>query len=85
MEAMAVALAPHNIRSNAIAVGAVRTELRYWAEQSNPDALWEKMAANNPLKRVATPEDVARAVHTIVDSPFWNGNLIYVDGGEHLI
>jgi NAD(P)-dependent dehydrogenase (short-subunit alcohol dehydrogenase family) len=85
MRAMAIALAPHNIRSNAVGVGAVRTELRYWAEQPDPDVLWEELAAKNPLKRVTTPQDVARAVQTIVDTPFWNGNLIYVDGGEQLL
>jgi NAD(P)-dependent dehydrogenase (short-subunit alcohol dehydrogenase family) len=84
MRAMAVALAPFNIRSNAVGVGAVRTELRYWADQPDPDALWQKLATENPMKRVTTSDDVARAVQTIVDMPFWNGNLIYVNGGEHL-
>ena len=55
--------------------------------RSNDDALWRDLAERNPLGRVATPEDIAEAVWVLVNDPsrYLNGNVIYVNGGSHLI
>ena len=37
-----------------------------------------------PLQRSSTPEDVARAVHFLLDSPAITGTTLLVDGGQHL-
>jgi NAD(P)-dependent dehydrogenase (short-subunit alcohol dehydrogenase family) len=37
-----------------------------------------------PLQRSATPQDVARAVRYLVESPAITGSTLLVDGGQHL-
>jgi hypothetical protein len=37
-----------------------------------------------PLQRGSTPEDVARAVRFLVESPAITGTTLLVDGGQHL-
>ena len=37
-----------------------------------------------PLHHSSTPEDVARAVHFLLDSPAITGTTLLVDGGQHL-
>ncbi|MGE5117945.1 MAG: SDR family oxidoreductase [Betaproteobacteria bacterium] len=37
-----------------------------------------------PLGRASTPEDVARAVRFVVESPAVTGSTLLVDGGQHL-
>ncbi len=71
----------YGIRVNAICPGPVRTPL--WDKVGgNTDELWEKFAKENPLKRVATPEDVSRACLSLTEDPgkFLNSNLLFVNG-----
>jgi NAD(P)-dependent dehydrogenase (short-subunit alcohol dehydrogenase family) len=87
VKAMAAALAKYGIRTNGVGPTAVRTTLGYYAESNlTSDEAWEEIAKSNPLGRVATPEDVAQTVLAIVNNPtqFWNGNFIYVTGGDHI-
>jgi NAD(P)-dependent dehydrogenase (short-subunit alcohol dehydrogenase family) len=37
-----------------------------------------------PLGRSSTPEDVARAVRYVIESPAVTGTTLLVDGGQHL-
>jgi NAD(P)-dependent dehydrogenase (short-subunit alcohol dehydrogenase family) len=37
-----------------------------------------------PLARSSTPEDVARAVRFLIESPAITGTTLLVDGGQHL-
>jgi pteridine reductase len=43
-----------------------------------------RLAKRIPLRRVGSPEDVARAVRFLADSPFVDGVTLPVDGGRHL-
>lgn len=45
---------------------------------------FEAEAANVPLQRRATPEEIASAVRWLVDAPSVTGQMIAVDGGQHL-
>ncbi len=38
----------------------------------------------NPLQRTSTPQDVARAVRFLIESPAITGTNLLVDGGQHL-
>jgi NAD(P)-dependent dehydrogenase (short-subunit alcohol dehydrogenase family) len=38
----------------------------------------------NPLQRASTPQDVARAVRFLIESPAITGTNLLVDGGQHL-
>ena len=76
-EALALELAP-SVRVNGVAPGTV-----LWPESYTAGAR-RRLARRIPLRRVGAPEDVARAVRFLADSPFVTGALVPVDGGRHL-
>ena len=43
-----------------------------------------ELAGEIPLVRRPTPEDVARAVAFLAESESLTGQILYVDGGQHL-
>lgn len=75
----AVELAPHRIRVNCVAPGAVEVE-RTRLEMDDYAGTWGSVT---PLGRVGTPEDIARTVRFLAsdDSAFITGQTIWVDGG----
>ena len=75
----AVELAPHRIRVNCVAPGAVEVE-RTRMEADDYAGTW---SALTPLGRIGTPEDVARVVRFLVsdESGFVTGQTLWVDGG----
>ncbi|MFP3920979.1 MAG: SDR family oxidoreductase [Dichotomicrobium sp.] len=74
---MAQALAPR-IRVNAIAPGPVLQN----SYQSEAD--FAREWRTTPLERGATPEEIADAVVFILGAPAMTGQMIALDGGEHL-
>ncbi|MGH9110472.1 MAG: SDR family NAD(P)-dependent oxidoreductase, partial [Acidimicrobiales bacterium] len=78
---LAGALAPE-IRVNGVAPGWMVGE---WMEHQlgdNYDRLMERRAKMTPLKRVATPDDVAESMVSLaLGHPFVTGNIVVVDGG----
>jgi NAD(P)-dependent dehydrogenase (short-subunit alcohol dehydrogenase family) len=78
-KAMAVALAPHGIRVNAVGPGSVR---------SSPDAQTGRTEAaalaRTPLGRIAEPDEIAAiALFLISDAASYvTGQCIYADGGR---
>jgi glucose 1-dehydrogenase len=79
---MAVALAPHKIRVNAVAPGPTKTTLMSDAIARNPDVV-KPILARTPLG-LAEPEEIAAAVLFLVsdESSFVTGETINVDGGR---
>lgn len=78
--ALARALAP-DVRVLNVSPGAVDTAFVPGRDQ----AASEKIAASTPLRRLATPEDVADAVLACATQlRFSTGSVIQVDGGRHL-
>ncbi|MEQ8696675.1 MAG: SDR family oxidoreductase [Bauldia litoralis] len=73
----ALALAPR-IRVNAIGPGPVLPSPRQTPQQ------FDEQVAKVPLKRRTTPEDVARTVRYILSMESMTGQLIILDGGQHL-
>lgn len=86
MKALAVDLGKYGIRTNAVSPGATQTKMWETLGGDEPH-LWKAIAERNPLGRVCKPEDVAEVVSCIVRdrSSYLNGNVIYVNGGSHLI
>ncbi|HTP53182.1 MAG TPA: SDR family oxidoreductase [Anaeromyxobacteraceae bacterium] len=76
-EALAVELAPE-VRVNAVAPGTVLWPESYTAK------VRRRLASRIPLRRVGSPDDVARAIRFLADSPFVTGAVLPVDGGRHL-
>ena len=78
--AMALALAPHRIRVNAIAPGLTDTaQPRY----GNTEEQIAERAREIPLGRIAQPEEIARIAVFLAseDSGWITGELIHVNGG----
>jgi pteridine reductase len=75
--ALAVALAP-NIQVNAIAPGAILPP-----PGKGKDYL-DQLARNIPVRRVGSPDDIAKALLFLLTSDFVTGETVFVTGGEHL-
>jgi NAD(P)-dependent dehydrogenase (short-subunit alcohol dehydrogenase family) len=80
---MALELAPHRIRVNAVAPGLTDTaQPRY----GSSEAEIAEMAAANPLGRIAQPEDIAQAALYLASdaASFVTGHTLHVNGGSYL-
>jgi glucose 1-dehydrogenase len=84
MQTVAQELAPHRIRVNAIAPGAIQTPINR--------AAWETPAARQsllkliPYGRIGAPEDIGRAAAWLVSdaADYVHGQSLFVDGGMAL-
>ena len=83
---MAVALAPHGIRINAVAFGSVMSA-SLKGSLKDDDELRETIVESTPLHRIASPGEVSDAVQYLASdaSAFVTGQIITVDGGRTLI
>jgi 3-oxoacyl-[acyl-carrier protein] reductase len=72
-------LGPRGIRVNAVAPGLIRTDMIAHL----PPELVERRVADTALRRLGTPEDVARAIRFLVsdEAAFITGQVLGVDGG----
>jgi len=75
---MAVELAP-GVRVNAVAPGLILPP------DSRDPAAFEKLAHTNPLNTVGSVQDVVDAVIFLLTSDFITGQILFVDGGRHLM
>lgn len=75
---LALSLAP-DIRVNAVAPGLVDTPLT--ADWTAAQALWRE---RSPMRRAASPDDVAQAVMMLVASDYLTGEILLSDGGLNL-
>jgi NAD(P)-dependent dehydrogenase (short-subunit alcohol dehydrogenase family) len=75
---LAIEMAP-GIRVNAIGPGPVLPNARQSA------AHFARQWAATPLGRGATPEEIAEAVLYLVRAPGMTGQMLALDGGEHLL
>ncbi|MCC8957956.1 SDR family oxidoreductase [Bradyrhizobium sp. Pear77] len=77
----ATELAPYGITVNGVAPGAVRTHKNHKALEDA--ATLQQAISDVPLRRLATPSDVAGAVHFFASplSRFVTGQILHVDGG----
>lgn len=73
----AVEFAP-DIRVNAVAPGLI------FPPAGKSDNFLNEKAQNIPLKRKGAVADIVKAVQYLLESEFITGQILYVDGGEHL-
>jgi len=76
-QTMALALAPR-IRVNGIGPGPALPSPR------QSQAQFDKQAASVPLRHGTSPEEIGRAVRAILAMPAMTGQMIALDGGQHL-
>ena len=78
---VAMRIAPFGATCNSLDPGGVLTPLNECV--INDPALWEQIMKETPLKRWATPEEIAEwAYFLTVTNKFCTGQNILVDGGE---
>ena len=81
---MAISLAPHRIRVNAIAPGWIETRDWQYSKRAEEPQHSEADREQHPVGRVGKPEDIAEACLFLADdktSGFMTGQPIVIDGG----
>ena len=84
MESIAQEVAPYRIRVNAIAPGAIRTNINK-AAWNTPEA-YNALMKLIPYNRIGEPEDIAHCCSWLVSdyADYITGTTIFVDGGMTL-
>ena len=84
MRSIAQELAPHQIRVNSIAPGAIRTPINTAAWSTT--AAYQDLMTLVPYKRIGEPEDIARAAVWLASdaADYVTGATLFVDGGMTL-
>ncbi|HEC82020.1 MAG TPA: SDR family oxidoreductase [Thermoplasmatales archaeon] len=82
MKSLALELAPKNIRANAVAPGTIDTDII----ASYTEEMKKKRAAETPLKRLGTPQDIANVTLFLASdlSNYITGETIHVNGGLYI-
>ena len=80
---VAMRVAPYNATCNSLDPGGVLTPLNECV--MNDETLWAEIMNETPLRRWATPEEIAEwAYFLTVTNTFCTGQSILVDGGESI-
>ena len=80
---MALALADHGIRVNAVAPGTIATELARNAVLGSDEAR-QRIMSRTPMKRLGEPREIADVCAFLLSSAasYMTGEIVYVDGGR---
>jgi NAD(P)-dependent dehydrogenase (short-subunit alcohol dehydrogenase family) len=80
---MALALADHGIRVNAVAPGTIATELARQAVLGSDEAR-ARIMSRTPLRRLGEPAEIADVCAFLVSSAssYMTGEIVTVDGGR---
>ncbi|GGV82879.1 SDR family NAD(P)-dependent oxidoreductase [Streptomyces griseoloalbus] len=74
-KALAIEYAPRGIRSNAVALGVIRTPM-------HSEEHFDTFAALHPVGRMGEISDIVDAVLFLENAPFVTGEVLHVDGGQ---
>jgi len=74
-KALAIEYADRGIRSNAVALGVIRTPM-------HDPASYDALAKLHPVGRLGEIDDVVDAVLYMENAPFVTGEILHVDGGQ---
>ena len=80
---MALALADHHIRVNAVGPGTIATELAKNAVLGSDEAK-ARIMSRTPMKRLGEPSEIADVCAFLVSSAssYMTGEIVYIDGGR---
>jgi NAD(P)-dependent dehydrogenase (short-subunit alcohol dehydrogenase family) len=74
-KALAIEYAGRGIRSNAVALGVIRTPM-------HDPASYDALAKLHPVGRLGEIDDIVDAVIYLENAPFVTGEILHVDGGQ---
>ncbi len=79
---MALSLAPHGVRVNAIGPGSIMTDML--ASVNNDPAARSRILSRTPLGRIGDPSEIASIAAFLAsdDASYITGQTIYADGGR---
>jgi NAD(P)-dependent dehydrogenase (short-subunit alcohol dehydrogenase family) len=79
---MALALAPHGIRVNAIGPGSIMTDML--AAVNSDEVARRRILSRTPMGRIGKPEEIASVAAFLAsdDASYVTGQTVYVDGGR---
>jgi NAD(P)-dependent dehydrogenase (short-subunit alcohol dehydrogenase family) len=80
---MALSLAEHGVRVNAVAPGTIATELALQAVLTSDEAR-ARILSRTPMKRLGEPSEIADAVAYLLSdaASYVTGEIVVVDGGR---
>lgn len=91
-QCLALELAPHGVRVNAVNPGTIvsnlaRRETGSYQDEELYKKFLEKQTEVHPLGRVGLPEDCAEAIAFLASDSarFISGQILFVDGGRHCV
>ena len=73
-------LAQYNIRVNAVAPGPVDTDMMRDVSKERLKIILSGI----PLKRMATPEEVAKTIVFLIENDYITGEVIDINGGSYM-
>lgn len=81
-KAMALSLAPHGIRVNAIGPGSIMTDML--SAVVTDEEMRRRILSRTPLGRIGEPEEIASVAAFLAsdDASYISGQTIYADGGR---
>ncbi|GGN58872.1 3-oxoacyl-ACP reductase [Streptomyces albiflavescens] len=74
-KALAIEYATRGVRSNAVALGTIKTPM-------HPEEYHDMLAALHPVGRMGEISDIVDAVVYLENAPFVTGEILHVDGGQ---
>jgi NAD(P)-dependent dehydrogenase (short-subunit alcohol dehydrogenase family) len=74
-KALAIEYASRGIRSNAVALGVIRTPMHH-------PSWYDTLAPLHPVGRLGEIDDVVDAVVYLENASFVTGEILHVDGGQ---
>lgn len=76
---LALELAP--VRVNAVSPGLIATPVWNRMDADKREAMFARVAAQLPARRIGQPQDIANAIIFLATTPFATGSTVRVDGG----
>jgi NAD(P)-dependent dehydrogenase (short-subunit alcohol dehydrogenase family) len=69
------------LRVNAVSPGVIDTEWWNFAPEKTKNDAFEKYASQTDVGRIGRPDDIAHAIHFLIENEYMTGEVIVCDGG----
>ncbi|ALC85600.1 short-chain dehydrogenase [Bacillus sp. FJAT-22090] len=80
---LAIELSP--MRVNVVAPGTVNTPIYAGMPDDQREGMFNRIAEQLPVKRIAQPEDIAQSYVYLAQNGFTTGSVVAIDGGARLV